>query len=215
MCRDCVIGHDVCKMLAMSCFVSALEFNNIQSVLQLFANRGYLANVIENLEKSDQDLCLIVSDSIKNIKALYVYESHMALLLRFANCSMGAEMLLSAKLLSVLSKMRVFDLHPNFQGFVNSQNAISEFLPAVNNRFRQIFFPAIQLCNAIISTLGMDNLSAISQIANFLFSHFEITEFILRTGLSHSDLGIMNELSMVTGIIARVMRKVQYLHEHF
>ncbi|XP_018798172.1 PREDICTED: nuclear pore complex protein Nup205 isoform X2 [Bactrocera latifrons] len=211
MCRDCVIGHDVCKMLAMSCFVSALEFNNIPSVLQLFANRGYLANVIENLEQSDQDLCLIVSDSIKNIKALYVYESHMALLFRFANCSTGAEMLLSAKLLSVLSKMRVFDLHPNFQGFVNSQNTVSEFLPAVDNRFRQIFFPAIQLCNAIITTLGMDNLSAISHIANFLFSHFEIIEFILRTGLSHSDLGIMNELSVVTGIIARVMRKDIYL----
>lgn len=210
MCRDCVIGHDICKMLAMSCFVSALEFNSIPSILHLFTNRGYLANVIENLEQSDQDLCLIVTDSIKNIKALYVYESHMALLLRFANCSMGAEMLLSAKLLSVLSKMRVFDLHPNFQGCLQSQKVEHEFLPAVDNRYRQIFFPALQLCNALITTLGTDNFSAISQITSFLFSHFEIIEFILRTGLSHSDMGIMKELSAVTGIIARTFQRVLF-----
>ncbi|XP_020717403.1 nuclear pore complex protein Nup205 isoform X2 [Ceratitis capitata] len=213
MCRDCVIGHDICKMLAMSCFVSALEFNSIPSILHLFTNRGYLANVIENLEQSDQDLCLIVTDSIKNIKALYVYESHMALLLRFANCSMGAEMLLSAKLLSVLSKMRVFDLHPNFQGCLQSQKVEHEFLPAVDNRYRQIFFPALQLCNALITTLGTDNFSAISQITSFLFSHFEIIEFILRTGLSHSDMGIMKELSAVTGIIARTFQRDKCLED--
>ncbi|XP_054727442.1 nuclear pore complex protein Nup205 [Anastrepha obliqua] len=207
MCQDCVIGHDICKMLAMSCFVSALEFNTIPSVMQLFANRGYLANVIENLEQSDQDLCLVVSDSVKNIKAIYVYESHMALLLRFANCSMGAEMLLSAKLLSVLSKMKVFNMHPDFQGLLRSQKEAHAFLPAVDNRFRQIFFPALQLCNALITTLGMNNQSAISQTANFLFSHFEIIEFILRTGISQRDLGILHELSAVTSLISRIMRK--------
>ncbi|XP_067638350.1 nuclear pore complex protein Nup205 isoform X3 [Eurosta solidaginis] len=207
MCRDCVIGHDVCKMLAMSCFVSMLEFNTIPSVTQLFAYRGYLANIIENLEQSDEDLCLVVNDSIKNLKALYVYESHMALLLQFANSYVGAEMLLSCKMLSILSKMRVFDMHPDFQGCLRNPIVGHDFLPAVDCRFRQIFFPALQLCNAIVTTLGTENQSAISQISNFLFSHFEVIEFILRTGISRSDFGTVQELSAVTGIIARVVKK--------
>ncbi|XP_017476384.1 PREDICTED: nuclear pore complex protein Nup205-like, partial [Rhagoletis zephyria] len=207
MCRDCVIGHDICKMLTMSCFNSALEFNTIPSVMQLFANRGYLAKVIENLEQSDQDLCLVLSDSVKNIRALYVYESHIALLLRFADSYIGAEMLLSANLLTILSQMKVYDMHPDFQGCSRTQNVTNEFLPAVNNRFRQILFPALQLCNTVIKTLGSDNQSAMSQIENFLFSHFEIIEFILRSGATQRDIGIMQELSVVTGIIARIMRK--------
>lgn len=65
--------------------------------------------------KTDQQLCRILETTPDNLKALYVYESKMAMLDRMASTCVGAELLLEQRTLGVLSTMKVYDMHPDFQ----------------------------------------------------------------------------------------------------
>lgn len=65
--------------------------------------------------KADNQLCRILETTPDNLKALYVYESKMAMLDRMASTCVGAELLLEQRALGVLSTMKVYDMHPDFQ----------------------------------------------------------------------------------------------------
>lgn len=125
---------------------------------------GYLSHLIESLIKSDSDLAQILESTPKDLKIIYVYEPKMAMLRRIASSHVGAELLLEHKILGVLSAMRVFDLHPDIQ--LKSQPIQSNsFIPSIADRYRQILLPAINLCDVILSTLGLENTSAVNQVS--------------------------------------------------
>lgn len=65
--------------------------------------------------KADNQLCRVLENVPMNMKALYVYQSTMAMLGRVASSHIGAGLLLEHKCLGVLSQMKVFDMHPDFQ----------------------------------------------------------------------------------------------------
>lgn len=115
LCHDCTGGHDVCKMLALSCIDMLLEMDPMVSFIQFISRRGYLAHIIDSLMKTDQQLCRVLDVQPEHMKALYVYEPKMAMLGRIASSHIGAHLLLEHKALGVLSQMRVFDMHPDFQ----------------------------------------------------------------------------------------------------
>lgn len=55
----------------------------------------------------------------------------------------------------------------------------------------------------ILSTLGPENYSAITQIVHFLLSHGDMIEIVLRAGTPFLSVGLLQELSAITGLIAR------------
>lgn len=61
----------------------------------------------------------------------------------------------------------------------------------------------MNLCDVILSTLGPENHSTISQIINFLLSHGDMIEIVLRAGTPTLKNGLLQELSAITGLIAR------------
>lgn len=126
LCHDCTGGHDICKMLAMSCIDMLLEMDPMITFIQFISRRGYLAHVVDSLMKTDQQLCHVLDVQPENMKALYVYEPKMAMLGRIATSHIGAQLLLEHKALGVLSQMRVFDMHPDFQ-VINSFSFLSIF----------------------------------------------------------------------------------------
>lgn len=205
LCHDCTGGLEICKMLAFSCVDMLLDIDSMTNFIQFISKRGYLSHLIDSLIKSDVQLCRILENSPDNFKALYVYESKMAMLSRIASSYCGAELLLEQKVLGVLSGMKVYDLHPDFQvnTLGNHQYNQTTFIPPVAVRYRQILFPALNLCDVILSTLGPENHSAITQVVHFLLSHGDMIEIILRAGTPFMDLGLLGELSSITGIIAR------------
>lgn len=142
------------------------------NIIQYFCNilhliPGYLSHLIESLIKSDAELSQILETTPEDLKILYVYEPKMAMLRRIASSYIGAELLLEHKILGVLASMRVFDLHPDFQ--LNSMPIqTNSFIPSIADRYRQILLPAINLCDVILSTLGLENTSAVNQV-NELF----------------------------------------------
>ncbi|XP_052893264.1 nuclear pore complex protein Nup205 [Anopheles moucheti] len=222
ICQDCTTGHDICKMLAMSCLDMLLSMDASIDIVEFIARHGYLSHIINSLLKRDSDLCRILQTNPNTFRALYVYESKMALLTRFARCQIGARMLLEEHILGVLGSMKVYDLHPDVQilsgGNIQQQSYASamavaaaaasaslssSFIPPVEARFQQILFPALNLCDAILSTLGHENNSALSQIIHFFLSHSDMIETVLRAGSPSMNLGLLKELAGITNLIAR------------
>lgn len=70
-------------------------------------------------------------------------------------------------------------------------------------RYQQILFPALSLCDVILSTLGPENYSAITQVVHFLLSHGDMIEIVLRAGTPFLSVGLLQELAAITGLIAR------------
>lgn len=203
LCHDCTGGHDVVKMLSLACIDLLLDIDNMTQFINFISTRGYLAHIIDSLLKTDQKLCRVLDHQPENLKALYVYESQISMLSRFASSYIGAELLLEHRVIGVLSQMKVFDLHPDFQ--INNFMATSNsFIPPVDVRYQQILFPALSLCDVILITLGPENQSVITQITHFLLSHSDVIEIVLRAGTPGMNLGLLKELSAITGLIARV-----------
>lgn len=212
LCHDCITGQDICKMLSFACIESMLHLDSMTNFVNFLSNRGYLAHLIDGLYKSDTTLNEILKNSPKNMKALYVYESKMAMFSRVASTHSGAELLVEEKLLAVLSSMKVYDLHPDFQIHYRKQRNTTDeecFVPNVDKRFQQILLPAFNICDVIISTLGVSNILAVSQIIHFLLSHAEIIEIVLRAATPSMNVGVLQELSAITGLIARTNNQVR------
>lgn len=203
LCHDCTGGHDVVKMLALACIDMLLDIDTMSQIIHFMSTRGYLAHIIDSLLKTDHKLCRVLDSEPENLKALYVYESKMAMLSRFAGSYVGAELLLEHRAIGVLSQMKVFDFHPDFQvtNFMGSSG--NSFVPSIDVRYQQILFPALNLCDVILLTLGPENHSVITQITHFLLSHSDIIEIVLRAGAPTMSLGLLQELAAITGLIAR------------
>ncbi|XP_019530030.3 nuclear pore complex protein Nup205 [Aedes albopictus] len=205
LCHDCTGGLDICKMLALSCVDMLLDMVSMANVIQFISKRGYLSHLIDSLLKNDGKLCRILDNQPENMKALYVYESKMAMLSRIGSSHIGAELLLEERALSVLAGMKVFDLHPDFQvqNYSPLYPTSSSFIPPIEARYQQILFPALNLCDVILSTLGQENHSAVTQVINFLLSHGDMIEIVLRAGTPFLNIGLLRELAGITGLIAR------------
>uniref|UniRef100_A0A1B0FYB5 Uncharacterized protein n=1 Tax=Phlebotomus papatasi TaxID=29031 RepID=A0A1B0FYB5_PHLPP len=205
LCHDGSGGHDICRMLALSCIDMLLDMDSMSTCIQFISKRGYLAHIIDSLVKSDEQLCHVLETMPDNLKALYVYESKMAMLSRVGCSFIGAELLLEHQILGVLSSMRVLDLHPDFQNNTSGSNVFTAaaFVPPIEKRYQQILLPALNLCDVILSTLSPENRSVVAQVVHFLFSHGDMIEFVLRAGTPFLSLGLLNELSVLTGLVAR------------
>ncbi|XP_017067012.1 nuclear pore complex protein Nup205 [Drosophila eugracilis] len=203
ICLDAVTGHDVCRMLALSCLDMISELHAVSTLCDFVATRGYLKHMLDGLEKSSEALCAILQPVPDHLRPLYVYESRMAFLTRMANTQVGARLLLAERALGVLSNMRVFDLQPDLKASELKQNEPQAFLPAIDERFRSILLPALAFCDAILNSLGSNNNSAALQVLNFLFAHIDMVEAMLRTATPFMDLGHLQQLAIITNLLAR------------
>lgn len=209
MCHDGTGGHDMCKMLALSCLDKLIELDPHSSWVSFLSGRGYLKHFIDSLLDSDGQLESMLHASPESLRPLYVYESKMALLCRVASTRTGAEMLLEQKALAVMASMKVFDHHPIMHaGAADSSSA--DFIPSVGNRYLQILLPALHLCDAVLTTLGMENLSCVVQVIHFLLSHVQTVGLVLGSASPFLPLSYLKELVHVTAVIARSANQELY-----
>ncbi|XP_018324440.1 nuclear pore complex protein Nup205 [Agrilus planipennis] len=204
ICQDCTGGHDVCKMLSMASFSILINLTGNINWIMYMSARGYIKHIIESILNSDDDLRAVLEPVPQNLRPLYLYESKMSLLNRIATTHMGSELLLEQRLMSCLCNMKVFDYHPELvlQADV-PKDTIEDFILPVEIRYFQLLFPALNICNAILTSLGTINKSAASQIISFLLSHVEIVELVLRGGTPVLTLEFLKELAYLTSVIAR------------
>ncbi|XP_076634374.1 nuclear pore complex protein Nup205 [Colletes latitarsis] len=201
LCQDCSGGHDVCKMLALSCLDKILELDYDNAWIIYLASRGYLKHMIDSLLESDSMLRSMLQPEPQTLRPLYLYEAKMATFCRIASTRLGAESLLENKILSFLSSMVVFDHHPDVHmGFEGGDYS---FIPSIGQRYQQIFLPTLYLCDALLTTLGTENQSCAIQICGFLQSHRDTIEMILRNASSKTNTLFLKEVACLTGVISR------------
>ncbi|XP_018377044.1 PREDICTED: nuclear pore complex protein Nup205 [Trachymyrmex cornetzi] len=201
LCHNCSGGHDVCKMLALSCLDKILELDYDNAWMIYLASRGYLKHMIDSLLESDNLLRDMLQPEPQSMRPLYLYEAKMAIFCRMASTRSGAESLLENKILSCMSSMCAFDQHPDVnQGFEGGDYS---FIPSVGQRYQQIFLPALYLCDALFTTLGTENQSCAVQVCGFLQSHRDTVEMALRNAVSHANVLFLKEIACLTGVISR------------
>ncbi|XP_076168586.1 nuclear pore complex protein Nup205 isoform X2 [Ptiloglossa arizonensis] len=162
LCHNCSGGHDVCKMLALSCLDKILELDYDNAWIIYLASRGYLKHMIDSLLESDDIICCMLQPEPQTLRPLYLYEAKMATFCRIASTRLGAESLLENKILSCMSSMIVFDHHPDVH--IGFDGGDYSFIPSIGQRYQQIFLPTLYLCDALLTTLGTENQSCAIQV---------------------------------------------------
>ncbi|CAG9760402.1 unnamed protein product [Ceutorhynchus assimilis] len=200
---DCIGGHEVCKILAMSSFTSLMSQTGNFIWLFFFSGRGYLKHIIQSIADSDLELLRHLDPATEDIKALYVYMGRILLLIRFAGNKYGSELILEHDLLAALSEMKVYERHPEVCKQFAVDDTVDDPLECLSEKYLQIFIPVLHICNAILTSLGTENQSAVIQILNFLIIRLDVVEFILRSGDTDLSLSHLKELSLLTFVIAR------------
>lgn len=201
LCHNCSGGHDVCKMLALSCLDKILELDCDNAWMIYLASRGYLKHMIDSLLESDNLLRCMLQPEPQTLRPLYLYEAKMAIFCRMASTRFGAESLLENKILSCMSSMSVFDQHPDVH--IGFEGGDYSFIPSVGQRYQQIFLPALYLCDALFTTLGTENQSCAIQVCGLLQSHRDTVEMALRNAFSQANELFLKEIACLTGVISR------------
>lgn len=205
LCHDAASGQEVCKMLAMANFGQLIHLTgNVQWITFMHA-KGFLQHMIQSILDSDKELRSVLEPLPDHLRHMYIYESKMALLSRLAETKIGAEYLLEQRLLSCLSAMKVFDYHPDIikQTQYNNNPIELSFIMPVENRYAQLWLPSLNVCNAILTSLGSENQSAVTQIMHYLISHLEVIELILRAGSPILSAASLKELAILTAVLSR------------
>ncbi|CAK9815211.1 Nuclear pore complex protein Nup205 [Anthophora plagiata] len=201
LCHNCSGGHDVCKMLALSCLDKILELDYDNAWIIYLTSRGYLKHMIDSLLESDNMLRYMLQPEVQTLRPLYLYEAKMATFCRMASTRLGAENLLENKILSCMSSMVVFDHHPDVH--IAFEGGDYSFIPSIGQRYQQIFLPALYLCDALLTTLGTENQSCAIQVCGFLQSHRDTVEMVLRNAFPKANTLFLKEIACLTGVISR------------
>ncbi|XP_030766141.1 nuclear pore complex protein Nup205 [Sitophilus oryzae] len=203
LCHDCIGGQEICKILAMSSYSHLMTMTgNVQFIIYL-SGKGYLKHIIQSILDSDKDLRTMLEPGAETIKPMYLYLAKMLLVTRLAGSRMGAEMILEQKLLGVFSNMSVFGYHPEISKVWQGEDVFEDFIPPVEQQYLQIFMPTLDICNAILTTLGTENQSAVVQIMYFLLSNLNVVELILRSGHAELSPTSLKELALLTSVLSR------------
>nr|CAD7414759.1 unnamed protein product [Timema cristinae] len=77
LCLDCIGGHNICKLLALSCVNMLIDLDPHVSWITFLSMRGYIRNLIDSLMDSDVKLISVLETAPETLGPLYIYESKM------------------------------------------------------------------------------------------------------------------------------------------
>ncbi|KAJ7310948.1 hypothetical protein DFH08DRAFT_974109 [Mycena albidolilacea] len=124
--QDALDRSEVWKIIVLMLLDSLVQLSGIEK---------------QRCEKPDPD----------DLNPLYIYEAKMSLFMRMAQTRLGAERLLEAQLIPILSQCNYLDARPEADQSFMDQNS---FLPSAIHRYHQLFMPALQLVDGMLATLG-------------------------------------------------------------
>jgi len=201
--RDATTGHEVRRMLALAVLDELIYLDRQAATIRFLANQGFLKHVTESLCEDENGLVELLTKSTGNIRYLYVFESKINMLVRVACNPVGAELLLQAGLMARLSEFSVISLRPDPDAALLRRGEEEDM--GILNRYHSIMFPVLRLCQAVLASLGIDNMSASAQVLQFLTGHGETVSMILRGSAARSSLhpALLQELSLMSSVVSR------------
>ncbi|CAB4060211.1 NUP205 [Lepeophtheirus salmonis] len=169
-------------------FLEIICRDSVRSWIWYLSNQGYLRHLIESIKSEDEGLLQLMTSNSRaegNLRTLYTYESKIGMLTRLASTMSGAELLLESGLMLRLAEIQVFSARP--------EPPIEIGAPSALDRYHQILFPVLRLCQTIMSSLGgIQNRSATVQILHFISANEDL-----------KNLAALQELGLLTGVISR------------
>ncbi|KAG9311043.1 hypothetical protein JVU11DRAFT_8941 [Chiua virens] len=121
----------------------------------------------------------------------------MSLFTRMAQTRLGAERLLEAQILPILSQCEYLDTRPEEdQSFMDQDS----FLPSAIQRYHQLFMPALQLVVAILASLGTKHTTAHNQALEFLSSHKDTIVIMLKNDNDEVTLSFIEEIHLLVSL---------------
>ncbi|CAO2603172.1 Nuclear pore complex protein Nup205, partial [Lemmus lemmus] len=202
VCRDACDGHEIGRMLALALLDRIVSVDKQHQWLLYLSNSGYLKVLVDSLVEDDRTLQSLLTPQPPLLKALYTYESKMAFLTRVAKLQQGALELLRSGVVVRLAQCQVYDMRPEMDphGMFGMRDP-PMFIPTPVDRYRQILLPALQLCQVILTSSIAQHLQAAGQVLQFLISHSDTIQAILRC--HDVSAGSLQELALLTGIISK------------
>ncbi|XP_005405531.1 PREDICTED: nuclear pore complex protein Nup205 isoform X1 [Chinchilla lanigera] len=202
VCRDACDGHEIGRMLALALLDRIVSVDKQQQWLLYLSNSGYLKVLVDSLLEDDRTLQSLLTPQPPPLKALYTYESKMAFLTRVAKIQQGALELLRSGVIVRLAQCQVYDMRPEVDPHsVFGVRDSPMFIPSPVDRYRQVLLPALQLCQVVLTSSMAQHLQAAGQVLQFLISHSDTIQAILRC--QDMSAGSLQELALLTGIISK------------
>ncbi|XP_025098310.1 nuclear pore complex protein Nup205-like isoform X3 [Pomacea canaliculata] len=214
VCRDACDGHDVCRMLALSVLDSIMAEDKFQQWLSFLVTKGYLQHLVDSLPLDDSGLHAALAPVPSQLRPLYIFQSKMSMLTRAAQTAEGARKLLRCNVMPRLAACTALDLRPETTSYSPLMAAADDsFIPDPLARYRLILWAALRLCLALLTSLGVENKEAASQVMMFIVSHGEIFYGILHNRSSSLSYPAMKELALTTAIVSRANCQVDLASE--
>ncbi|KAF8130340.1 nucleoporin Nup186/Nup192/Nup205 [Boletus edulis] len=189
--RDAIDGTEVWKTVAF------MLLDSLAHLCRADKSRT-LVSFVRGLKEAEMHLQYVLKPDPDDLNPLYVYEAKMSLFTRMAQTRSGAERLLEAQILPILSQCEYLDTRPEEdQSFMDQDS----FLPRAIQRYHQLFMPALQLVVAMLASLGTKHTTANNQALEFLSSHRDtiyIEEIHLLVSLSGSLLSLVPKSELLT-----------------
>uniref|UniRef100_A0A8C5QUY0 Nucleoporin 205 n=1 Tax=Leptobrachium leishanense TaxID=445787 RepID=A0A8C5QUY0_9ANUR len=202
VCRDACDGYEIGRMLALALLDRIISVDKQQDWLRYLSNSGYLNVLVDSLAQDDVTLQSLLTQQTHLLKALYLYESKMAFLIRVAKSQQGAQELLRNGVIIKLAQCQVFNMRPEIDPrSMHGMREESVFVPAPLEKYRQILLPTLLLCQAILTSSLGQHLQAAGQVLQFLIAHSDTIHAILSS--QECTLGSLQEIALLTGIISK------------
>ncbi|KAJ7160759.1 nucleoporin Nup186/Nup192/Nup205 [Mycena filopes] len=206
--RDAIDGSEVWKTIAFMLLDSLVQLSGLEKqhiVLSALVRHGILTNFVRGIRESDLRLQAVLKPDPDDLNPLYVYEAKMSLFVRMAQTRLGAERLLEAQLIPILSQCDYLDARPEAdQSFMDQDS----FLPSAIHRYHQLFMPALQLVDGMLATLGTKHATVSNQALDFLSNHSATIVILLKNETDQLPLALVEEMhllvSLCTGVLAHV-----------
>ncbi|PPQ63451.1 hypothetical protein CVT24_004983 [Panaeolus cyanescens] len=206
--RDAIDGTEVWKTVAFMLLDAIVQLSSLErphAALGALSRHGMLANFVRSLKDSDGRLQAVLKPDPEELNALYVYEAKMSLFIRMSQTRIGAERLLDAHLLPVLSTCDYLDARPETdQAFIDHDT----FLPSAIQRYHQLFLPALQVVDGVLATLGSRHSTATNQALDFLSNHSATIAILLKNEAEYVSLATLEEIHLIVALCTSVLPSV-------
>ncbi|KAF7373366.1 hypothetical protein MSAN_00546200 [Mycena sanguinolenta] len=206
--RDAIDGSEVWKTIAFMLLDSLVQLSGAEKqhvVLSALVRHGILTNFVRGIKESDLRLQAVLKPDPDDLNPLYVYEAKMSLFVRMAQTRLGAERLLEAQLISILSQCDYLDARPEAdQSFTDHDS----FLPSAIHRYHQLFMPALQLVDGMLATLGTKHATVSNQALDFLSNHSATIVILLKNDTEQIPLALVEEMHLLVSLCAGVFTHV-------
>ncbi|KAI0789160.1 nucleoporin Nup186/Nup192/Nup205 [Abortiporus biennis] len=201
--RDAVDGPEVWRTVSFLLLDTLLQLPRATASNTL-CSPGILSGFVQSLKDAEDDLQLVLQVEPEDLNQLYVYEAKMSMFLRLSQSKQGAEKLLHAGLMKILTESTYLDSRPE-----NNTSSSDGFLPAATQRYHQLLLAALQVVSAISATLGSSHKSTIIQVQNFLEYHKDTLNLVLKSDADILSDAILEEICMIIKLCTQVLQFVE------